>query len=70
MEQTLKDLCAKHGLTTIGVNYFTEAQIHPVLVYLHWFDINGCCSGTGNTFEEAFATALTVMAERRTARAA
>lgn len=70
MEALLKELCSKHGLTTIGVNLFTEAQIQPVLVYLHWTDINGCCSGGGNTFDEAFSRALSTMAERRTARAA
>lgn len=69
MEQTLKDLCAKHGLTGILV-HLLRADTRPFVgITLHW-DTSTCCSANGDSFDEAFAAALAEMAERRTARAA
>ncbi|WP_144378477.1 hypothetical protein [Mesorhizobium amorphae] len=71
MEKTIKDLCAKHGLTGIAVNIFRADTKPYVTVYLHWQrGEGGCASGSGETFDEALALALAEMAERRTARAA
>ena len=71
MEQILKQLCAEHGLTGIGVNIFRADTGPYVGVYLHWkHGEDSCSSGIGDTFEAAMGQALTVMAERRTPRAA
>lgn len=72
MEQTLKELCAKHGLTGISATLFNDGGRDPLCVYVHWKGEkpNECCGAYANTFDEAFSRALTTMAERRTARAA
>lgn len=71
MEAILKRLCEEHGLTSISAMLFTEVKIVPVTAYLHWDDAagSGCVGGNGNTFDEALASALSQMAERRPHRA-
>ncbi|WP_379069204.1 hypothetical protein ACHMW4_04275 [Mesorhizobium sp. UC22_110] len=73
METLLKDLCAKHGLTSISAMIFMEFDRLPMTVYVHWNGDDGrceCAGRNGNTFDEAFELALHTMAERRTPRAA
>lgn len=73
METLLKDLCAKHGLSSISAMLFVEFDRMPITVYVHWDGADGrceCVGRNGNTFDEAFELAVEGMAERRTARAA
>jgi hypothetical protein len=68
MEAILKQLCEEHGLTSVGINIFSNEKMH-FAVYLHWGAL-GCISGSGETFDEALANALTNMSERRAVEAA
>ncbi len=67
MEQTLKDLCAKHGLDYVSVSISLRAHSY-CSIFLHWE--GRCAHGTGATFDAALTEALAEMAERRAARAA
>lgn len=71
METILKRLCDEHGLTSISAMLFTTVKVVPVTAYVHWDDgeDNQCVGGNGNTFDEALASALKQMAERRPHRA-
>lgn len=67
MEQTLKDLCAKHGLNYVSVS-ISQSEPRHCSIFLHWD--GRCAYGNGATFDAALSEALADMAERRTARAA
>ena len=59
MENTLRNLCAAHDLTCISVMLQVNFGDH-VTAYLH-FNLDGetrCASGSGKTFEGAFAKGL------------
>ena len=49
----LRDLCAKHDLTAISINY----NAHCIHAYVHW-GVATCASGYGGTAEEALADAI------------
>jgi hypothetical protein len=62
MDQTLRDLCKQHGLTGMSVMLQFD-RYDLITVYLHWSHI-GCASGSGKTFEEAFAAGIDDKAAR------
>ena len=68
MSQTLEtlfaDICAKHDLTSISVNFSMGAS--PSWAwgsYAHWSTV--CASGHGSTPQEAMAAAIKSAAEKR-----
>ena len=67
MEAILKRACDNHDLRSISVMIFTEHKTCPITVYVHWGEPRdgNCASGSGNTFDGAFAVALCQMADRR-----
>lgn len=66
MDVTLKQLCAEHDLTGIGVNVFGAPDKPYIGVYVHWDGSDQtCASGNGDTFEDALAKALADMAVRQ-----
>lgn len=69
MEVALRVLCHEHNLSCIGVNIFDAQGSAYVSVYLHWAD-GECVSNSGDTFDEALASALVEMRARRRPRAA
>ncbi|TPK14132.1 hypothetical protein [Mesorhizobium sp. B2-5-11] len=73
MDKRLKALCSKHRLTSVSVALYLEAKVTPFTVYLHWndhedSDARDCVGGNGNTVNDALASALGQMSERRPAR--
>lgn len=66
MDITLKQLCVDLDLTSIGVNVFGAPAKPYICVYVHWDGTdNTCASGSGDTFDEALAAALSDMATRQ-----
>lgn len=49
----LRDLCAKHDLTAISINY----NAHCIHAYAHW-GVANCASGFGATAEDALVDAI------------
>lgn len=63
MDNLIKALCEAHSLSAISVMYQTEWRAFTA--YLHWEGSLSCASGTGATFDEAFAKAISKMMEMR-----
>lgn len=53
LSTALRDLCAKHDLAAISVNYNT----YGFHCYAHW-GVGSCSSGHGGTAEEALSDAI------------
>jgi hypothetical protein len=69
MDAFLKRAVKEHGLTSIGVNFWTAIPGGlPFTVYVHWDD--GCRGGNGKTVKAALASALEQMREERAGREA
>jgi hypothetical protein len=68
MDALLKRTVKENGLTSIGVNFWTEIPGLPFTVYVHW---DGRCKcGNGKTVKDALASALEQMRELRAGREA
>ena len=64
MDEFMKSVCVKHGLTTISFMFMSKAKFDPFLVYVHWMD-GVCASGGGKTIEEALHRALAAMHQKK-----
>ena len=66
MEATLLDLCKRHGLYCINVQFLADTK--PCFcVFVHWSEPGTvrCVSGRGETFDAAFDASLVNLATAR-----
>jgi len=72
LEQSMRDICAKHGLASITVTCHNDSHLS---LNVQWYDPSqeygrGCAMGDGETFSECLTDALHKMAEQRPAELA